>query len=61
MAIRRGDLCRFCWSRVLHKAACHSLIVLVIVTPSCYLLTKYVYRLTLYIIVKHIDQGIIWA
>ena len=35
--------------------------VLVIVIPSCYLLTKYVYRLSFYIIVKHIDQGTIWA
>ena len=47
------------WSCVLHMAACHSLTVLVIVIPSCYLLTKYASRLTFYIIVKHIDQGTI--
>ena len=45
-------------SRMLH-AACHSLTDLVIVIPSCYLMTKYAYRLTFYTIVKHIDQGTI--
>ena len=45
-------------SRMLH-AAYHSLTVLVIVIPSCYLMTKYASRLTFYIIVKHIDLGTI--